>query len=469
MARRNNRTNALIKWAVMAGDFVMLNGLLALFRWQHPYLMTWTADKTEVLWVVCNLALAVSMWKFSTIIHLRMVSGGDILRRVAEQTIVQTILTYLVMKAIDMNQPVGWLLINIGACQMMAMIILRLAERSAIKWFRQMGRNTRFATLVGNDPELDNLYNRLIQNPTLGYKFRGGYGNESHYANDNMIPYLGTVDELVEAIERNEPLDLGDEIYVCLSRREDQKLRLLSDYCDSHVVRFYYVPVSVERIGIRLKREFYDDIEIFTTHGVPLENPVNKAVKRLFDIVVSVIALVCCLPLLPVVALMVMIQSPGPLFFRQKRTGVGGQDFTCNKFRSMHVNKDADTIQATEKDPRKFPFGDWMRKYNIDELPQFWNVLTGNMSVVGPRPHMLFHTEMYKGQIGNYMVRHFVKPGITGWAQVTGFRGETKELWQMEERIKRDIWYIEHWSIWLDLRIVWMTLKSVFVHDENAY
>ena len=135
----------------------------------------------------------------------------------------------------------------------------------------------------------------------------------------------------------------------------------------------------------------------------------------------------------------------------------------------MHVNADSDTLQATKNDPRKFSFGSFMRKYNIDEFPQFWNVLIGNMSVVGPRPHMLMHTEQYSHLIGKYMVRHYVKPGITGWAQVTGFRGETKELWQMEERVRRDIWYIEHWSIWLDLRIIWMTVRNIFIHDENAY
>ena len=235
------------------------------------------------------------------------------------------------------------------------------------------------------------------------------------------------------------------------------------------MVRFYYVPASVERLGMRLKRELLEDMELFTTHEIPLENPANKALKRVFDIVLSIVALICCLPLLPFIIAIMLIQSPGPIFFRQKRTGVNGKDFVCYKFRSMHVNKEADTAQATEHDPRKYPFGNLMRKYNIDELPQFWNVLIGNMSVVGPRPHMLYHTDKYKQQIGNYMVRHFVKPGITGWAQVTGFRGETRELWQMEERVKRDIWYIEHWSIWLDLRIVWMTLKSVVIHDAKAY
>jgi putative colanic acid biosynthesis UDP-glucose lipid carrier transferase len=135
----------------------------------------------------------------------------------------------------------------------------------------------------------------------------------------------------------------------------------------------------------------------------------------------------------------------------------------------MYINQCADQLQTTRDDPRKFPFGDFMRKTSIDELPQFWNVLKGDMSIVGPRPHMLAHTEMYSHLINKYMVRHFVKPGITGWAQVNGFRGETKELWQMEGRIKRDIWYMENWSIWLDIRIVWLTLQLMFRHDSHAY
>ena len=151
------------------------------------------------------------------------------------------------------------------------------------------------------------------------------------------------------------------------------------------------------------------------------------------------------------------------------RTGLDGRTFNMYKFRSMHVNDDADTLQATKDDPRKYPFGDFMRKTNIDELPQLWNVLRGDMSIVGPRPHMLLHTEMYSQLINKYKVRLFVKPGMTGWAQVNGFRGETKELWQMEGRVKRDIWYMENWSIWLDIRIILLTMKLLFRHDRNAY
>ena len=171
----------------------------------------------------------------------------------------------------------------------------------------------------------------------------------------------------------------------------------------------------------------------------------------------------------PIVWILIKIQSPGPIFFKQKRTGLDGKDFYLYKFRSMHVNKDSDKVQATKDDPRKYPFGNFMRKTNLDEVPQIFNILKGDMSVVGPRPHMLAHTAQYSQLIDKYMVRHFVKPGVTGWAQVMGFRGETKELWEMEERVKRDIWYMEHWSIWLDIRIVWMTMKTFFVHDKKAY
>jgi putative colanic acid biosynthesis UDP-glucose lipid carrier transferase len=192
-------------------------------------------------------------------------------------------------------------------------------------------------------------------------------------------------------------------------------------------------------------------------------------IKRIFDIVVSLIALLFTILIFPIIWIIIKIQSPGPIFFKQVRTGLDGKNFVCYKFRSMHVNKDADTLQATKDDPRKFPFGNFIRKTNIDELPQFWNVLRGDMSIVGPRPHMLAHTEQYDRLIDKYMVRHFVKPGITGWAQVTGFRGETRELWQMEGRVERDIWYIQHWSFWLDLRIIWLTAKTIFKRDEKAY
>ena len=208
---------------------------------------------------------------------------------------------------------------------------------------------------------------------------------------------------------------------------------------------------------------------MFTNHREPLEDPLNRIIKRTFDLVFSSVVCLMLLPLIPIIGLIIKIQSPGPIFFRQERTGFNGKNFDCYKFRSMHVNKDADKIQATEHDVRKFAFGNFMRKCNIDELPQFFNVLIGDMSVVGPRPHMLYHTEHYSKLINEYMVRHLCKPGITGLAQVSGYRGETKELWQMKDRVRLDIWYIENWSVWLDLSIIAKTFVSIFKPDKNAY
>lgn len=165
----------------------------------------------------------------------------------------------------------------------------------------------------------------------------------------------------------------------------------------------------------------------------------------------------------------IKITSPGPIFFKQDRNGENGEIFQCYKFRSMKVNKDSDKIQATKNDPRKTKFGNFLRKSNLDEMPQFINVFKGEMSLVGPRPHMLKHTEEYSQLVDKYMMRHLVKPGITGWAQVTGFRGETKKVSQMEGRVKRDLWYIENWTFLLDLRIMVMTVVNMFRGEKNAY
>ena len=469
---------------VMLGDFFVLNAIILGFVLLHWRMATWQAGRIEIFILASNLALMLSMLKFSTIIHLRVVGAGEVLKRLFGLTIQEAILTYLLLKVFAYNLPIGWLLLEIGTVFFVCLLFKRFVERWFLKLYREAGRNTRSVTLVGSDPELLAIFMKLRDDATLGYRILGYYGEESlsEVATEvdklsknctkerGLLRRLGSMEDFMKLMEKfPDELELGDELYLCISRKERDVIREVSKLCDHHVVRFYYVPVSVETIGLNLKREFMDDMEIYTTYENPLQNPVNKALKRMFDIVFSLLFLSITALLFPIIYIVIKIQSPGPIFFKQLRTGLDGRDFYCYKFRSMHVNKDADRLQATKDDPRKYPFGNFMRKANIDELPQFWNVLKGDMSIVGPRPHMLAHTEMYSQLIDKYMVRHFVKPGVTGWAQVTGFRGETKELWQMEGRVKRDIWYMEHWSIWLDIRIVWLTFKTIFVHDEHAY
>lgn len=468
MVRRNNQTNRLILWIVIALDFVLLNAVILVFSINYG-MTSWDWSQPRMFYIICNAALLASEWKFHSTIHQRLVSAADVLRRIFLLTMVQALIAYMVMRHVLYWMAVGWNVLYISVLYFVLLLLARLLERLIIKRLRQTGRNTRTVTLVGADEELWKVYEQMMGDPTTGYRVQGIYNdNENENNSNNRIKWLGTIEKLLES-GGQDIMPLGDEMYVCLSRRRGEAIRALSQLCDRQMTKFYYIPVSVESIGLNLKREYINDIEVYTTHESPLENPLNKAAKRAFDIVVSTVALALTGVLFPFIYIVIKRQSPGPVFFRQLRTGMDGKNFLCYKFRSMHVNADSDTVQASKDDPRKFPFGNFMRKTNIDELPQFWNVLKGDMSVVGPRPHMLAHTDIYSRQIGEYMVRHFVKPGITGWAQVTGFRGETKELYQMEERVRRDIWYMENWTVWLDMRIVWMTVKSFFKHDENAY
>ena len=447
--RRNNQSNRLIMWLVMASDFVLLNAILLVYMRYFEELQV----SNRQFFIVNNIALLISEWKFHARIHERFATAGEVLRRLMLLTGVQALLAYAMMRHVMYWMATGELVLIIGTVFFVLLLISRLISRNIIKLVRRMGLNSRSVTMVGDDAELQKIRDLLINDPTTGYR----------------IGKVWKTDELREAIKKGEQIEFGDELYVCLSRKERDTIRLLSRECDRQLTQFFYVPVSVESIGLKFQREYINDIEVFTTHESPLQNPMNKMVKRCMDIALSIVFLIPTAIIFPFVYVIIKIQSPGPLFFRQERTGLDGKNFKMVKFRSMHVNKDADKIQATKDDPRKYPFGNFMRKANIDELPQFWNVLMGNMSIVGPRPHMLAHTEMYSELIDKYMVRHFVKPGITGWAQVTGFRGETKELWQMEGRVQRDIWYIENWTVWLDIRIIWLTFKTFFVHDKNAY
>jgi exopolysaccharide biosynthesis polyprenyl glycosylphosphotransferase len=222
--------------------------------------------------------------------------------------------------------------------------------------------------------------------------------------------------------------------------------------------------------GKDVKMELYNYIPVLTPRQEPLENKSNELVKRLFDLVFASLVTVFLLSwLIPIIAIIIKLESKGPVFFKQLRSGKDNKAFFCYKFRSMAVNVDSDSRQATKGDIRITKVGAFLRKTSIDELPQFFNVLKGEMSIVGPRPHMLKHTENYSQLIDNYMVRQFLTPGITGWAQVNGYRGETKELTAMSNRVNADIWYLENWSFILDIRIVFLTVWQSVRGNKNAY
>lgn len=485
MKRKYTNSNGMIQIMVATTDFIITNLLLAVLPRMCGY--SHNDELMHIYFIAANVAMLVSQYYFHTIIHLRKVSFTqvivNVLKLVATQAIIMALLVhFMYSQAGHVN-----FIILFAAIEYFFIIISRSLEQFFIKRFRQSGRNTRRVILVGNDPAVRQLYKELVEDASTGFKVMGYYADDLLTETPEGLKYLGNLEKLNNQLnfilEKNIvedqnsttpdsgrcPADSADEFFVCLSHGETKEITKIMRFCDKRAKHYYYVPRMFGPYRLHLTPEVIGDIQIFTNHKEPLTKLSNRFIKRTFDIVVSSIVCICLLPIIPIVAICIKIQSPGPIFFKQKRTGINGVTFEMIKFRSMHVNKDADKEQATKNDPRKFAFGNFMRKTNIDELPQFFNVLLGDMSIVGPRPHMLLHTEMYSKLIDKYMVRHFCRPGITGYAQVTGYRGETKELWQMKERVKRDIWYIENWSILLDLYIIAKTAISIFVPDKNAY
>lgn len=342
----------------------------------------------------------------------------------------------------------------------------RLCIRHYLKYIRMNKRNLKSVVLIGNNTSIYKLYD-ILTIPIYGYKIVGTF-YDGECPHDGIKKHrVGGTGDLYNWLANRSDVD---EVYAYIPKEQHQHINMISKFCDSHLMRFFYLP-DIDVFKGNMAFSLIETIPIVARREEPLRNPVNRIVKRLFDIAFSCFVLLVIFPWIFIfVAIMIKRKSPGPIFFCQERTGIDGKVFKCIKFRSMEVNEDADMVQASKDDPRKFPFGDFIRRTNIDEMPQFINVLKGEMSVVGPRPHMLKHTEDYSKLISNFMVRHFAKPGITGLAQVTGFRGETRRLEQMEGRIKKDIEYIENWTFLLDIKIIAKTIINMFGKEKgNAY
>jgi exopolysaccharide biosynthesis polyprenyl glycosylphosphotransferase len=259
-----------------------------------------------------------------------------------------------------------------------------------------------------------------------------------------------------------------EEVFVSIDTTRMGEMTDLIKEGEKQCVRLKFVPdLSALETNFRFDR--MGDFTVLCARTEPLENIENRFKKRLFDIVISLGVIVFILSwLYPILAIIIKLQSPGPVLFKQLRSGRDNKPFWCYKFRSMRINSESDKRQASIGDDRITPIGRFMRRTNLDEFPQFINALFGYMSVIGPRPHMLSHTEQYRKIIDKYMVRHFLKPGISGLAQVNGYRGETKDTGLMEKRVEHDIWYMENWSLMLDLRIVFLTIINTLKGEENA-
>jgi putative colanic acid biosynthesis UDP-glucose lipid carrier transferase len=311
--------------------------------------------------------------------------------------------------------------------------------------------------LLEKTPLMRDLKKVINFNPALNYKYIATYARVDGKSNEMVYAEL----------EKRVLVDGVQVMFIAVNEVEDEtagpwNLAELLFHCNRWGVRLYYVPKLPPTKKDELKVDRLNGFTIFNPQRIPLDEPENQIKKRLFDVAFASLFIIFVLSwLFPIIALIIKLTSRGPVLFIQPRTGINNRTFQCYKFRSMEVNKEAHEKQATKNDPRITAIGRFMRRTNIDELPQFINVLWGDMSVVGPRPHMLAHTELFSKEVENYLVRHYVKPGVTGWAQVNGFRGETSEKWQIEKRVQYDHEYIRNWSFDWDFVIVWKTTFSL--------
>lgn len=445
-----------------AGDFVVLNAVFLITVVLFPSV---TDIHTRLSWLLLNVAyLPVARWVMSV--------NSD--RSVQMDTLIRTVvlavgchaLAFITLLYVMGLDGVWW---QTFACFYTLLLSLMLAWRigaqAYIKHYRCRGGNYARVVIIGCGSTGERLYNEMLNDVGFGYNVQGFFDLYCPPSFHHKDLYAGNLSDLDAFVRANDT----EEIFYTISGENAEAMQLVLGLCDELMMKFHFVPQISPFLARNLGHTVIGSMPVLKVLNNPLESPVNSAIKRTFDIIFSsAFLLVSPLIFIPV-AIAIKLSSPGPVFFRQMRTGYKGHDFMCWKFRTMKVNADSDKVQASKDDPRKTRVGDFLRRSSIDELPQFINVLLGDMSVVGPRPHMLKHTEDYRRLISKYMVRHLIKPGITGWAQVRGFRGQTEELWQMQGRIEHDIWYIEHWSFLLDIKIIIRTALNVFRRDDKAF
>ena len=307
----------------------------------------------------------------------------------------------------------------------------------------------------------DYLEEDLINTRLVGY-----FANKHCITELTNYPILSDLSTAIQTASSHQV----QEIYSTISPEEDKEIYKIMLESEQHCIRFKFVPSLHAFYNKPFHTQFYNDLPILSPFPDPLDDPGNRFKKRILDIIVGFFVLVFVLSwLLPLLSLIIYLESGGPIFFLQKRTGKGDKPFTCFKFRTMRINPDKEHVQAEKNDVRVTKIGSLLRKTSLDEFPQFINVLLGQMSVVGPRPHMIRHTQEFSQLVDHYMVRQLLKPGITGWAQVNGYRGEITHPDQLKMRVSNDLWYLENWNIWLDFRIIFLTATGIFRGDKHAY
>ena len=329
----------------------------------------------------------------------------------------------------------------------------RVSFIHTIRYYRRKGFNVRNVAIVGYGPIGRSLNQHFRENPGIGYVMKGFFDHQTHHEE-----VVGGVNDVIKYAKNNHI----DILFCCLPKLYDEDIKMLIDFAENNLIKIKLLD-NLRVVGDKdLSVQKYGNIPVINVNYIPLDKAFNRAVKRIFDLAVSSFTMLFILSwLIPILALLIKLESKGPIFYRQTRHGKNNKLFLCWKFRTMVVNDQADSKQAVENDPRITKIGGFLRKTSMDELPQFINVFLGDMSVVGPRPHPVKLNDSFSPKIDRFIQRHAVKPGVTGLAQIRGYRGETKRFSQMYGRVKLDRFYVKNWSVILDIKILFLTFFAL--------
>lgn len=436
----------------------------SIFRFEDSADLVLVRPRTLYFLVV---SFGIAMLLFPVRLYGRGVHRRDVVSRAFLQCLTTLVILALTVDVM-FSSFAGKFYLQQGIAATAVISLWHLLVRRLILVVRRHGRNKVHVLIVGEGENASALWQELSYGVDfLDYKPLGFF-SDIPQALPPEAERLGGLDGVIPYIKEGNKVH---ELYCSVNPAlQPEFVNALIRECENRFITFYYLPSMDGYVKRKLSFSDLGPVTVVRLREEPLAAPLNSFLKRFFDIVLSGLFLVTLYPpIWLLVAIGTTISSPGPILFRQLRTGYKAKPFTMLKFRSMRPNRDADVLQATKDDPRKTRFGNFLRRTSIDELPQLINVFKGEMSLIGPRPHMILHTETYSKLVDEYLVRHMVRPGLTGWAQVNGCRGETETVDKMARRVEKDIWYIEHWSFWLDIKILLMTVAQVFKGDQQAY
>ncbi|MCU0417243.1 MAG: undecaprenyl-phosphate glucose phosphotransferase [Cytophagaceae bacterium] len=455
-------------WLIQViGDLLLLNGsyLGAYIAEERLPSFPNVPDSYILLHVLFNTAWIILAFSFNIYVHTtqRRRKLERVVWSIIETVGIHLLLVYTVLGALKGDMIFNKMLLWCYVSFFLLLLLWRLFFIKLVNYYRRSGANFRNVLIVGAGPVGEQIMKYILRHETAGYRFIGFLDDAPNRVRHSEL-VLGNTSEIKHINQK------VDEVFCALPLSAARQIQDLIKYCDNNLIRLHIVPDFRGLLNKKMDLDFFDNVPVLHIRKEPLESLLNRFFKRSFDIGFSLLVVVLIFPwLFPLLALAIKLSSPGPVFFKQKRSGRNNDEFNCYKFRSMAVNKDSDSKQATENDTRITWIGKFLRKSNLDELPQFFNVLMGHMSVVGPRPHMLKHTKDYSKLIDKFMVRQLVKPGITGWAQVNGYRGGTPNPRYMMKRVQYDLWYIENWTLLLDIQIIFLTVYRMFKGDKNAF